>query len=75
MFFNQIWKDVRKFDVSMSSLKQLKVTSKMRNHQNLDLIVGGQTLGSVTTFLGRNHMNLFGKFNVSRVIFARAVRC
>ena len=25
-------------------------------------IVGGQTLGSVTTFLGRNHMNLFRKF-------------
>ena len=39
------------------------------------LLVGGQTLGSVTTFLGRNHMNLFGKFNVFEVIFARAVRC
>ena len=36
-FCNQIWKDVRKIDVTMSSLEQSKVTSKLRNHQNLDL--------------------------------------
>ena len=35
------------------------------------LLVEGQTLGSVTTFLGRNHMNLFRKFDVFEFIFAR----
>ena len=41
----------------------------------LNNIVGGQTLGSVATFLGRNHMNLFRKFDIFEVIFARGVRC
>ena len=36
----------------------------------IHLVSGGQTLGSATTFLGRNQMNLFRKFDVFEVIFA-----
>ena len=48
----------------------MKTSANLREGLRMltSILVGGQTLGSVTIFLGRNHMNLFRKFDVFDVV-------
>ena len=61
------WKKLHKLSVqAVCPMINLQFATE---HHLLNNIVGGQTLGSVTTDLGCNHMNLFRKFNVFEVIY------